>query len=78
MKRPNTFAKIPVLVSSYDPAMVRMWRAFLDQMVEDTVKDNKTGERARTWLQDRGENFYLVCELACLPAWFVEKTLDGE
>lgn len=57
---------------------IRLWRAFLDQMLIDTFS-NKKEEESIDWLYDREgkfyPDFYKVCELAMLEPQWVEDVI---
>ena len=62
---------------------VRLWRAFLDQMVLDTFWPNKETEDcadSKLWLYDRTSryypDFYKVCELADIDPRWVTMVID--
>lgn len=58
---------------------VRLWRSFLDQMINDSF-GGEVHEESREWLYDRDGSFYpdffLVCELAQVEVRWVDYVLD--
>tara|TARA_R110000803_G_scaffold80261_5_gene146059 strand:- start:5514 stop:5810 length:297 start_codon:yes stop_codon:yes gene_type:complete len=82
MKRAIWFGQLDI-----DPTLhsvtqeIVMWRAVIDQAIEDMINKDKGREarmtrlRARIWLQDAGEDFEQVCYLAQLPADIVQSKI---
>ena len=83
MKRPNFFT-----AKSYDEkwleveSYIRLWRAVLDQVLQDLIYDGngKEDKKAHTsvieWFENDQEDFNLVCDLADLDPVRTRKELN--
>ena len=82
MKRPNFFTAKPFddrwqETKSY----IRLWRATLDQLLQDLIyagngkEDKKAHVNAWEWFKNEQEDFDLVCDLADLDSTRTKKEL---
>ena len=84
MKRPNFFT-----AKSFDDrwqeaeAYVRLWRATLDQLLQDLIyagngkEDKKAHISAWEWFKNEQDEFDLVCDLADLDSIRTKKELNN-
>ena len=84
MKRPNFFTakQLDEKWEELD-AHVRVWRATLDQLLQDLVyvgngkEDKKAHLSAWDWFENDDDNFKFVCDLADLDADRTRKELNN-
>ena len=82
LKRPPKFTKFPLRNAEYEVEReIKLWRAVLDQALDDflTNKDTPEGRRnrrrARIWLRGKSRDFFDVCYLANLHPRNVRTTI---
>jgi len=82
VKRPNFFtAKSLDERWGEDGSHVRLWRAVLDQLLQDLIyegngkEDKKAHAQAQEWFENELEDFDLVCDLADLDSIRTKKEL---
>ena len=84
MKRPNFF-----MAKAFDDRWqemedyIRLWRASLDQLLQDLIyvgngkEDKKAHINAWEWFENAQDEFYLVCDLADLDPVRTRKELNS-
>ena len=79
MKRPYLFSKLRKPNGSRAVEReINLWRAVIDQALQDFLSNDKTPEAARhrqraaVWLRGHSEDFWEVCYLAHLDPWEVQ------
>jgi hypothetical protein len=82
LKQASFFGQVPILPEQYEiEKEIRLWRAVLDQALEDILNDKfgphteQNKEAARLWVLECDEDFEEVCELACLEPPKVQRKL---
>ena len=82
MKRPHFFtAKSLDEMWGENGSQVRLWRATLDQLLQDLIyegngkEDKKAHVQAWEWFENEQEDFNLVCDLADLDSIRTKKEL---
>jgi hypothetical protein len=73
MKRPYIFSQIPIPLGTIQVEKeIKLWRAVLDQALQDYLHDPITAEEeeikevARVWLRGDTDYFHQICERAML------------
>ena len=85
MKRAYIFSRIPIPPGVFIVEKeVRLWRAVLDQALQDfkrpavTVEDKEIKDEAKVWLRGGTDHFDHICERAMLNKEEVMKRIEYE
>lgn len=85
MKRAYVFSRIPIPPGVFTVEKeVRLWRAVLDQALQDfkrpavTVEDKEIKDEAKVWLRGGTDHFDHICERAMLNKEEVMKRIEYE